>query len=370
MAERLKQLDDDELSASLGPLGDTALSTVPPQATAAPATAEAETAAPTTAASLPEAADLRPGSSVSRFVILREHARGGLGKVSIARDQELNREVALKEIRPELAHDAASRRRFVREAEITGGLEHPGLAPVYGLGTFADGRPFYAMRLIRGENLSAAIKRFHGKAGPTRRGDEVDESPGAGRASDGGEKHLELRRLLDRFIDVCRTMHYAHSRGVIHRDLKPANIMLGRYGETLVVDWGLAKATGRDDAASQAAQAADAQVRDASVRNASVQVDEPLLRPSSATTGHRAVAGRRSGTPAYMSPEQAAGRLDQLAAGQRRLQPGGHALLPADGRAPLEGPSLERSAAGRRRGGVPAAAAVDPGCRGRWRRSA
>src|SRR5262249_28161518 len=139
------------------------------------------------------------------------------------------REVALKEIQRVHAHDAVSRGRFLLEAEVTGRLEHPGIVPVYGLGQYADGRPFYAMRFIHGDNLKEAIRRFHEAESPTR---------------DPGERRLALRQLLGRFVDVCNSIAYAHSRGVLHRDLKPGNIMLGKYGETLVVDWGLAKAVG------------------------------------------------------------------------------------------------------------------------------
>ena len=128
-----------------------------------------------------------------------------------------------------------SRSRFVLEAEITGRLEHPGIIPVYGLGTYADGRPFYAMRFIKGDNLKDAIAHFHEADVPGR---------------DPGERALAVRELLRRFVDVCNAMAYAHSRGIIHRDLKPNNILLGPYGETLVVDWGLAKPVDRPDEAS------------------------------------------------------------------------------------------------------------------------
>ena len=148
--------------------------------------------------------------------------------MSVAVDEELHREVALKELRHRHVQDRDSRDRFQMEAELTGSLEHPGIVPVYGQGQYADGRPFYAMRLIRGETFKSAIKRYH-QAGP------------AGRTV--SRWNLEFRQLLSRFIDVCNTIHYAHSRGVLHRDLKPSNIMLGKYGETLVVDWGLAKPT-------------------------------------------------------------------------------------------------------------------------------
>src|SRR5262249_24322910 len=156
----------------------------------------------------PTAAGSGPPAGPSRFVILRRHARGGLGEVFVAYDKELHREVALKEIRRDRADDDSSRARFVLEAEITGNLEHPGIVPVYGLGEFGDGRPFYAMRFVQGDNLKAAIERFHAADGPAR---------------DPGERAMALRDLLRRFIDLCNTIAYAHSRGVLHRDIKPGN---------------------------------------------------------------------------------------------------------------------------------------------------
>jgi tetratricopeptide (TPR) repeat protein/tRNA A-37 threonylcarbamoyl transferase component Bud32 len=208
-----------------------------------------------------------------RFRLLRPHAEGGLGKVSVARDEELHREVALKEIQERYADHAESRARFLVEAEITGGLEHPGIVPVYGLGTYDDGRPFYAMRFVKGDSLKEAIERYHR--------DAKRRSP--------GERSLELRQLLGRFNDVCDAIAYAHSRGVLHRDLKPGNVMLGKYGETLVVDWGLAKPVGGPEGASEAP-----------------------LRPVSADDSAPTQMGAALGTPAFMSPEQAAGRLDRL----------------------------------------------------------
>jgi WD40 repeat protein/serine/threonine protein kinase len=218
----------------------------------------------------PESSTQTPLSS-ARFRVIRPHARGGLGQVSVALDQELHREVALKEIQDQHADDQDSRSRFLLEAEVTGGLEHPGIVPVYSLGTYADGRPFYAMRFVRGDSLHDAIQRFHqnGAAGPERR--------------------LELRKLLGRFLDICNAIAYAHSRGVLHRDLKPGNVMLGPFGETLVVDWGLARVTGQ----------------------ATNETGGSALQPSISGSTPTEL-GSAVGTPAYMSPEQAGGRHHEL----------------------------------------------------------
>ena len=172
----------------------------------------------------------RHGDRGRAFRVLRPHARGGLGEVFVAFDRELNRTGRPQGVAARLAHDPASQARFLLEAEVTGSLEHPGIVPVYSLGRYADGRPYYAMHLVQGETLRDAIERFH-RAGRRRRGAEGRE--------------LAFRRLLRSVIDACNAVAYAHSRGVVHRDLKPENIMLGRFGETLVVDWGVAKVLSR-----------------------------------------------------------------------------------------------------------------------------
>jgi serine/threonine-protein kinase len=214
-----------------------------------------------------------PTSAGLRFRVLRPHAKGGLGEVLLAEDNELHREVALKQIQSRYADDADSRARFVLEAEVTGGLEHPGIVPVYGLGTYADGRPFYAMRFIHGDSLKDAINDFYDPAASPR---------------DPGERTLAWRQLLSHFIAVCNAIEYAHSRGILHRDLKPANIMLGKFGETLVVDWGLAKALGSSNAAPDSV--------------------EQTLEPSSMGGSMPTQMGTAIGTPQFMSPEQASGQ--------------------------------------------------------------
>lgn len=219
-----------------------------------------------------------PNARSSRFIILRKHAKGGLGQVSVALDSELNRHVALKEMLAKCADDPAGQQRFVQEAEITGQLEHPGIVPVYGLGTYGDGRPYYAMRFVEGDNLKHAIERFHKERKPN------EQLTGA--------RAVEFRNLLGRFVDVCNAIEYAHSRKVLHRDLKPDNILLGPYGETLVVDWGLAKALGKDEVLDE-----DAKIRP--------------VQPRSGSYGET-IEGSAIGTPAYMSPEQAEGKLHSL----------------------------------------------------------
>jgi hypothetical protein len=212
----------------------------------------------TTAGAVPTG-DTQP---TRRFQFLRPHAQGGLGVVSVARDEDLSREVAFKQILDRSANDPVSRARFLAEAVITGNLEHPGVVPVYALGWY-DGRPYYAMRLVRGESLQEALDRFHA---------------GGALAEDPGGRSLAARKFLGRFLTVCDAVSYAHDQRILHRDLKPANIMLGAYGETFVVDWGLALPI--DGEAPGGA----------------------VVR--SAVTGGTAT-GSIVGTPAFMSPERA-----------------------------------------------------------------
>ena len=225
---------------------------------------------------LPQANSLagEPG----RFRIIKKHAEGGLGIVYVADDRQLRRQVALKQIRKDRADEALYRLKFSQEAEVTGQLEHPGIVPIYALGADEAGQPYYAMRFIRGESLRDNISNFH-----------ADLKTGVV-AYDGPE----LRQLLRRFVDVCEAIHYAHDRGVLHRDLKPGNIMLGKYGETLVVDWGLAKPLGQTSGPNPTEQS------------------ELPVEPSGNTPGSETSYGQFLGTTAYAPPEQLLGKLDEL----------------------------------------------------------
>ena len=210
---------------------------------------------------------------------------------------------------------------------MTGRLEHPGVVPVYGLGTSDKGRPFYAMRFVRGQSLKEAAESFH----------QADLDPGR----DPAERTLALRQLLRRFIDVCNAIAYAHSRGVIHRDLKPANILLGPYGETLVVDWGLAKVVGRDDPTPRPAA-------------------EMTLRPESLSGSSDTQMGTAIGTPAYMSPEQSEGRLAQIGPASDIYSLGSTLYCIATGKPPLEEGSLDDMLLRLRRGEIDAPRQVNP----------
>jgi eukaryotic-like serine/threonine-protein kinase len=264
-------------------------------------------------------------SDGARFRVLRPHARGGLGEVFVALDEELHREVALKQILGHHADDPTSRTRFVLEAEITGGLEHPGIVPVYGLGSYGDGRPYYAMRFVRGDSLKEAIAAFH--------------SDGSLKA-DPGKRSLALRKLLRRFVDVCNAIDYAHTRGVLHRDIKPGNVIVGKHGETLVVDWGLAKAMGRAEPGSSSG--------------------ERTLLPSSASGSAETLPGSAMGTPAYMSPEQAAGDLDRLGPRSDVYSLGATLYCLLAGRPPFEGDDVGAVLRAAQKGDFPRPRTADP----------
>jgi len=210
--------------------------------------------------------------SSERYQIVGEIARGGVGVIYKGRDSDLGRDVAMKLLRDDYLEHPELIQRFVEEAQVGGQLQHPGIVPVYELGIKDGNRPYFAMKLVKGRTLAELLAE--------RR------DPSEGR-----------RALLAQFAQVCQTVAYAHSRGVIHRDLKPANIMVGGFGEVQVVDWGFAKVLQRGGIADERRAKRDVTVV-ATVR--------------SAVDGSASVAGSVMGTPAYMPPEQALGQVDDL----------------------------------------------------------
>ncbi|MGP0067207.1 MAG: serine/threonine-protein kinase, partial [Isosphaeraceae bacterium] len=215
-----------------------------------------------------------------RYSLIRIHAEGGIGQVWLAWDCDLGREVALKKLRPNGTGSSSTRARFVREARVTGQLQHPGIVPVYEL-CQSDLEPasFYTMRLIKGRTLKEAVNAFHA------------------RRKAGQSRPLDLRELLGAYLSVCQTIAYAHSRGVIHRDIKGQNVLMGDFGEVVVVDWGLAKIIGEPEAGPNGGE------------GSAGPTPSELLGDGS--RGHT-IEGEILGTPNYMAPEQAAGRIEQI----------------------------------------------------------
>ncbi len=213
--------------------------------------------------------------SRARYERVGEIARGGVGVVHKARDVDLGRDVAIKVLRERHLDASDIVERFVEEAQIGGQLQHPGIVPVYELGLDEGGRPFFAMKLVKGETLASLL---------TARKDPSDDQ----------------RRILAIFGAVCRTVAYAHSRGIVHRDLKPANVMIGTFGEVQVVDWGFAKVLARGGVADERRS-----------RRAPLDVTR-VQTVRSVDAGSDSIAGSVFGTPAYMPPEQALGHVEEL----------------------------------------------------------
>jgi formylglycine-generating enzyme required for sulfatase activity len=218
----------------------------------------------------------------SRLEVQGEMARGGMGAVLSVFDKNLRRQMAmkvmLKQDQPGKPVQSRAMGRFLDEAQITGQLEHPGIVPVHELGIEPNGRVYFTMKLVQGEELADVYRRAWA-----------------------GEDDWSVTRVLGIFLRVCEAMAYAHARGVIHRDLKPANVMVGAFGEVYVMDWGLARIRGKEDHAAEELVPADG--------SGIVRSDRQDMRDRVPDSSILTRQGDIMGTPAYMSPEQAGGEI-------------------------------------------------------------
>ncbi len=233
---------------------------------------DAPTIGHSTPASGAPAGPAQPATAGVRYVIVGEAGRGGMATVHVARDIELLRKVAIKELSAELRDASSARLRFLREVQVTAQLDHPYIVPVYGLEVTPQGSPAYAMKLVTGRTLFDYLQ------------ETFDAYAGGGRPD---EAH-SLPARIEQLLKVCEAVDYAHGKGVIHRDLKPANIMLGEHGETYLMDWGICRLFGSDEP------------------------DFTGVGLSESTGGAQTEYGTVVGTPRYMSPEQAQGKSDEL----------------------------------------------------------
>ncbi len=223
---------------------------------------------------------MNPGSA---YTPGREIARGGMGAILSATDQSLDREVAMKVMLAGAEQDRVSRQRFMREALVLARLEHPNIVPIHEMGRNAEGQLFYTMKLVKGRTLQAILTAI-------KKGDAATT------------QHYTLDRLLTIYRKVCDAVAFAHHHRIIHRDLKPENVMVGEFGEVLVMDWGLAKHL--DDELHAKTEATQA----SGIEGFQELSDAQLAAGESGLT----MEGTVMGSPQYMPPEQAEGRLADL----------------------------------------------------------
>ncbi|MBI1320059.1 MAG: protein kinase [Candidatus Hydrogenedens sp.] len=284
---------------------------------------------------------LRDGDAVQvpelpgRYKVIREYGRGGMGRVLLVHDNVLEREIALKELHTRQETDsmigglhpspvsAPMVARFLQEARITGQLEHPGIVPVYELGRREDGTVYYTMKLVRGRTLSDSIRQ--------------------------AANLQERLELLPHFVNLCQAIAYAHSRGVVHRDLKPGNVMLGEFGETVVLDWGLAKPKEWDET----------EFGSAGLSGDGEEISGKI-RLGSEGSSKKTLYGEALGTPAYMPPEQARGDLDKIDERSDVYSLGMVLFELLTGKLPYAGENLQAQLARAIVGDVPQVHALEP----------
>ncbi|MFO0948271.1 MAG: PAS domain S-box protein [Planctomycetota bacterium] len=219
--------------------------------------------------------DFKPNE---RYELNSLHAAGGIGEIWLARDADLQRDVAVKKLQAGMSTSEVTKMRFLREARITGQLDHPGVVPVYEIcWDQSNQQPYYSMRFLKGRTLTDVVRDFHS------------------RRKANGPDPQKLLTLLNAFSIICNTVAYAHSKGIIHRDLKCENVILGDYGEVVVIDWGLAKEVGSYEVSPPDQGTDQSGTED-------LTTTHPLVT----------LAGHVLGSPSYMAPEQAAGQTDLI----------------------------------------------------------
>ena len=229
---------------------------------------------------------LKLGGAQDKYADGKEIGRGGMGVIMRVTDRMVRRDVAMKVMRHDTS--AVQRARFLEEAQVTGQLEHPNIVPIHEIGVDPKGRMYFTMKLVKGRTLSQIL-------------DEIRKGENR------GDRHHSLGALLSGFVSLCNAVAFAHSKGVVHRDLKPANIMLGDFGEVMLMDWGLAKV-----GIARRPELGDTTAEAEAVHIPSQEIEDTISSFRNDSEAERTIEGAIAGTPAYMSPEQARGEISAI----------------------------------------------------------